>query len=299
MRSQCTRLLALTLLALASGCHGHRTQQPANAYIQVDQLQLRSHILVEPALLRITQSEWNKLTHEKPGVPCSIGQDYFPYELHISPQGSVDDAKLQLYGGSCSQGNYTGNIPPDPPQFLRKYLPEAEALMRTARFRPWIINGHATGVVITSGILLAPPERYGPPHPFPTITDPLSITIKLEQYGCLGKCPEYNVAIHGDGTVNYSSLGNVAVTGSRVAHISPQSFDELLSHFKSANFFSALPNYEACFDGGGTILTLAMGSESHTVRDACGQELGIPTAVRKLESAVNQAANTHQWVYGN
>jgi hypothetical protein len=67
------------------------------------------------------------------------------------------------------------------------------------------------------------------------------VVISLERTGCLGSCPSYTVAIHGDGRVVYDGRSHVAVIGHREKNIDQKQVVELLEHIYKIRFF-LMPN---------------------------------------------------------
>ena|SRR5215831_14883583 len=73
---------------------------------------------------------------------------------------------------------------------------------------------------------------------FPEIHDWNSLRIILSRSPCYGRCPTYDVEIHGDGTVLYNGKANVATKGRHTAKISRASLEELVDTFRKADYFS-------------------------------------------------------------
>jgi hypothetical protein len=262
-------------------------------YLAPGQDEYASHILVPAPPLRITANEWRRLQSKKINPPCG-GQDFLSYMIHVSANGSVEDATLLPYESWCN----AGKSPPNPPQFIQQHLGEAQALLRQARFRPWVVNGRPTPVAISSGIIIAPPERYGAPRPFPSPVKQSNVLISMQEMGCEGECPAYRLTLHGDGTLEYEGLAFVATMGKRTTRIAREAVDDLVHQFEEANFFSALPEYRGAFDGGETLLQISVDGTSHKVNDAVGLSAGLPTKIRQLEWSIYRATNVGQWIYG-
>jgi hypothetical protein len=262
-------------------------------YLAPGQDEYASHILLPAPPLRITANEWRRLRSKKINPPCG-GQDFLSYMIHVSANGSVEDATLLPYENWCNDRK----SPPNPPSFIQQHLGEAQTLLKQARFRPWVANGHPNPVVIFSGITIAPPERYGTPHPFPALGKQSNILISMRQMGCEGKCPAYHITLHGDGTVEYEGLAFVATTGKKTTRIARDAVDDLVHRFEKARFFSALPEYRGAFDGGETLLEISVDGMSHKVNDASGFSAGLPTSIRELEWSIYHATNVRRWVYG-
>jgi hypothetical protein len=262
-------------------------------YLASGQDEYASHILFPAPPLRITANEWRRLKSKKINPPCG-GQDFLSYMIHISANGSVEDATLLPYESWCNDHK----SPPNPPLFIQQHLGEAQALLKQARFRPWIVNGRPTPVAISSGLIIAPPERYGAPHPFPSPVKKSSVLISMQQMGCEGKCPAYRLTLHGDGTLDYEGFAFVSTMGKRTTRIPREAVDDLVHQFEEAKFFSALPEYLGAVDGGETLLQISVDGKSHKVDDSLGLSAGLPTAIRQLECSIYRVTNVGQWIYG-
>lgn len=294
MRVTSSLLLTLSLLALSCGCRSHPSKAEAPAtYLDFDEAKLLSHIITWPPPLRLSKEEWDKLTDVNlTKTPCG-GAEYLSYLLHISAQGTVEEAILQPYQSWCNNQKN----PSDPPAFIKKHLTQAESLLKEAHFRPWIINGHPTPVLVQMSIAIAPPEKYGSFLSFPKPVDLSSVTITMQHRGCEGRCPAYNVSIRGDGTVEYQGYAYVAIKGKQIGHITREAVSELIHQFDEANFFSALPEYVGAYDSADVLLKLDVNHTSHTVFDGSGLRVGLPTSVKNLEWLIDQTTDTHHWVY--
>jgi Domain of unknown function (DUF6438) len=300
IESRMTFLLVVTLsivLADGSGLQAQAGETPtsrvAAVYLHPGDDQYSSHVVVSPPPLRLSEREWSMLRDRRINPPCG-GHDFLPYKVRISAEGLVEDATLQPYVSWCNNRK----SPPDPPPFIRNHLAEARALFQQARFRPWVVNGHITSVLISSGIEIAPPENYGRPRPFPSPVVQSTVLITMQRKACEGKCPIYNVTLHGNGAVEYEGFAFVAVLGKRTIQIGPSAIAALLRQFEEAKFFSALPDYRGAYDGGETLLQISVNGTSHTVNDAIGLRDGMPTAIRDLESSIDLITNAYRWVYG-
>ena len=298
---RCVTILMVPILSVLlsdrSDAQAERSLLPrsnvAAVYLQPGEDEYSSHVIVEARPLRITTEEWHRLQDRKINPPCG-GHDYLPYMIRVSAEGLVEDATLQPYVSWCNDKK----SPPDPPVFIRQHLAEARTLLLQARFRPWVINGHATVVIVSSGIEIAPPERYGRFRPFPSPVLQSSVVIAMQRMGCEGKCPAYRVTLRGSGTVEYEGLAFVAVAGKRTAQIDPDAMAELVHQFETARFFSALPEYRGAYDGGETLLQFSVSGTSYSVNDAVGLSVGLPTPIRELEGAINRIPEVRRWVYG-
>jgi hypothetical protein len=126
-----------------------------------------------------------------------------------------------------------------------------------------------------------------------------TLQITLERGVCFGACPDYTVTIHGDGRVVYEGRRFVAQTGKREATVPRDAVRALLRKFRQADFFSLRDNYHAQVTDLPTYrVTLAHDGRRKSVSDYGGEMMGMPKAVTELEQAIDETANTRQWVKG-
>ncbi len=281
-------VLGLFLLLWLTACHNAPPAGQIPAVV-VDESTVRDHRVGPPGPLRLSDTQWGQLN----GEPCG-GNHFLAYELTISASGMVESATLLPYTGSC---NFVPHSPNPPPVVMAR-LKQAEDLIRAQRFVPWEIDGHPARVLVRTSLALAPPERFGPPRPFPALTDVPDFSMTLARRGCEGRCPVYSVTVAGDGTVTYKGFAYVAVQGSQRDHISTLASMELLDRFRQANFLAALPSYSGAYDGGYNVLTLQMGEKRYEVVDESGLEVGLPDAIFNLEEAMDKSTQSARWVKG-
>lgn len=295
----CKRGLALfslfTLLCF-SACHDRHSDPtpgihsaPATAPVEIDDAEDFDHSLNSVPPLRLSRKDWDKLAAE----PCG-GNDFLPYELIVSESGVVESVRLLPYTGSC---NFTKS-PPNPPPFVANHLTEASSLTREQRFIPWTINGQPTRVLIHTVLPIAPPERFGTSRSLPVPVDARDIVMSLERHGCEGRCPVYSITIAGNGSVIYEGRTYVKVLGTQQTKISEAAALQLFERFREADFGSALPRYIGAYDGGENVLRVQIDGKSYQVVDDSGLKVGLPTAIFKLERAIDDAAQSRRWVSG-
>lgn len=146
-------------------------------------------------------------------------------------------------------------------------------------------------------VMNAPPERLPTRHvPFPdTEGQPVSIT--LERAGNYNPNGIYSVTLHSDGEVDFCGLGKVKAPGPHQARISRANFEALVQEFREADFFSLDDRYVAINpDGEDNHLRVRIGDQEKTVMDAGGREVGMPSVIRSLQMAMDEAAETSRWV---
>jgi ankyrin repeat protein len=136
--------------------------------------------------------------------------------------------------------------------------------------------------------------------PFPAISDWSTLKIALARGPCLGDCPGYTVEIDGDGTVRYEGGLFTAVPGKHVTHIPVSAVRVLYDSFVKADFFWTFDEYRATITDNPTFLvTIAFDGNKKQVVDYAGLMVGMPEEVEKLEDAIDAAAATKKWVFGD
>lgn len=132
---------------------------------------------------------------------------------------------------------------------------------------------------------------------FPQIKDWSSLRISLMRTMCFGTCPDYTVTIAGDGTVTWAGGRFVKVHGAATGHIAPEKVHALFERFRKAEFFWLLDDYSAAItDFPAQVTTISFDGNKKSVRDYAGPMIGMPEAVGELERAIDEAANTAQWI---
>lgn len=129
------------------------------------------------------------------------------------------------------------------------------------------------------------------------VRDWSTLEITLERGVCFGACPDYTVTIHGDGRVVFEGRRFVAKTGRHEATISRDAVRSLLAKFRRADFFTLRDDYHAqVTDLPSYRVTLAYDGRRKSVSDYGGGMMGMPASVTELENAIDETANTRQWV---
>jgi hypothetical protein len=150
----------------------------------------------------------------------------------------------------------------------------------------------------------------------PAAADLSKIEITLQRSACRGTCPEYNVTIHGDGRVVFTTetytgsesavashrqlvAQGVVLPGTHEDWIAPATVAALFAQFRKAGFFNLRNSYRAeITDSAAYVLTADAGQRHKSVEDYTGRMVGIPEVVTELEDAVDNAAGTVCWVKG-
>ncbi|HYG29103.1 MAG TPA: DUF6438 domain-containing protein [Allosphingosinicella sp.] len=228
------------------------------------------------------------LTHVRVAAP---GEEPAEVPLEVL----VDEAGRVAAAGPVPQ-SYA--LYPGPPP--RPWQAEAVAQVRSWRFRPFVRDGRAVPVRGYVHLRVLPPER--PPArrvDFPELGSE-ETTITLRRHGCFGVCATYDVTIRADGRVRFNGIGNVLLHGVREYSIPVERVERLIARFRAADFWSLDPHYQATVTDSPTYeLTFAVGRRSKTVTDYVGHLVAMPDAVRVLEDAVDEAADTSRWIHGN
>jgi hypothetical protein len=143
-------------------------------------------------------------------------------------------------------------------------------------------------VLIAGGLAMAPP--------FPDVAGQ-AVVISLDRSACKGTCPVYRVEITGEGLVTYEGREHVAALGVRTRRIPREAVSRLVDRFRAADFFSLQASYAADVDDvPGATIGLRVGETSKTVSDYFGFQVGMPRSVNDLETAVDEAAGTAEWI---
>ncbi|HEX8655489.1 MAG TPA: DUF6438 domain-containing protein [Allosphingosinicella sp.] len=187
---------------------------------------------------------------------------------------------------------------PGPPP--RPWQDEAQAQVRSWRFRPFVRDGRPVAVRGYVHLRVLPPaavlaRRVAFPE-FPRE----QVRITLRRHGCYGVCAAYDVTISGDGRVRFNGVSDTLLDGVREYEIPVERVERLIERFREADFWSLDSHYQAMMTDSPTYeLTFAAGGRSKTVTDYVGHLAGMPDAVRELEYAVDEAAETSRWIHGS
>ena len=120
--------------------------------------------------------------------------------------------------------------------------------------------------------------------------DDFSITLK--RTGCLGSCPDYQVTIHGDGSVLYEGRYSVRADGVRRATISPQAVQKLIQRLRHQSFFHWEEKKEVCVDFPEVDITVALNGQHKRVIEGCNAS----GKVLKLAAEIDRISGAESWV---
>ena len=285
----CTQLL-FPFIVLA------QTSPGAAIEMKPEEARVWEHWIGPDEVLHRSQQEMDAFAASAdPHIRLGDGAGECSFTVVVSTAGLVESATLK----------------PNP-SFLALCSPherEAESVIRARRYKPWLVDDRPVRVEIEHLVSIYPPERWGPQGAFPETIDRSTLEFKLQRapgcfgncpidaLGIFGNCPVYTVSILGDGKASFYGGMGAALTGHHTAHISRSAVDRLTDQFRTANFLSALPSYESAWSDQTTqTLTLSINGRTKKVVDYDGLNAGLPWAIRELEAAVDQAADTKRWV---
>jgi ankyrin repeat protein len=271
-----TVFFTLTLLT------GVSVAQAKNPPVEIKDSRVWEHRLAPEEALHRSQQEMDELLKQSRFIFAhQTGECLF--DVVVSAKGAVES--FQLVESS---------------QFCNPHQQEAESVLRSRSYQPWLVVGIPARVKIEDWVNIYPPERWGAPVPFPEKVDRSTLEFQLERTLCRGSCPSYIVSIAGDGTVRFDGRASVAIPGLHGAHISLDAVTQLIQQFRAANFLAALPKYRSDWTDNSTqTLSLHINGQVKTVVDYIGLEVGLPLAIRNLETALDSAAGTERWIKGN
>jgi len=255
------------ILALRSAA----PQRPA-LELKPQDVNLWEHRLGQETAVHISAEEYRTLR---------LGPTYVEFEIVVDENGHVEQARVVGYA--------------------KVHVEEARSIEMNRIFKPWTQDGANISVTLHDYVNLLPPERWADVRvPFPEPWDLRGASIRLRRTGCFGTCPDYELSIAGDGTVRFSGHSFVLIPGDHVAHIKADAVRELVREFEKADFFSALDAYTASVTDNPTqTLTLSVAGHTKTVTDYVGTEVGLPLAIRSLETETDEVAGTARWIKGD
>lgn len=124
-----------------------------------------------------------------------------------------------------------------------------------------------------------------------------SLEIYMEKSGCEGPCPVYSVTVHGDGRVVYQGRTCVNVIGEQTGQIAPDQVRALAAAFYQRDFFALQDTYiEDIQDIPATLIRFTLQDHTKQVIKQVYDPEQAPAALADLEAAIDETANTAQWV---
>jgi hypothetical protein len=172
----------------------------------------------------------------------------------------------------------------------------ALSLAKSWKYRPFERDGKPQAVILTDHLLLLPPERPARMNvPFPTVHDWASVTISLRRTRCRGYCPSYELWIGGNGDVLFE--GTFPKVGEQHGNVSREDLKRLLDAFRAVHYYGLDREYKINgTDLPACITSISIDGQSMSVLDYGGLQVGMPTSVRDLESAIDEVVGTRKWL---
>jgi Domain of unknown function (DUF6438) len=124
----------------------------------------------------------------------------------------------------------------------------------------------------------------------------LEAVITLERTACFGACPIYTVTIFEDGTVNFSGIDFVDVTGEQTNQIEAETVALMLDAIEAVGYFEWNESYntQTVTDLPSVITSVKLNGETHRIERYAG-DTSAPVALPFLEQWIDLMANTSMW----
>lgn len=128
-----------------------------------------------------------------------------------------------------------------------------------------------------------------------TIPEDISdAVITLQRTVCYGTCPDYEVAIYGDGTVVYAGNNFVVVEGKRTYSVPAEDVLRLVQLFYEIDYFSMDDRYEeSVTDLPSTTITITIEGETKSVYM---YGMNLPSELIELSQLIDEIAQTSELV---
>lgn len=122
---------------------------------------------------------------------------------------------------------------------------------------------------------------------------PPAIQISLSRTACFGTCPEYTVAMTGDGSVTYNGKKYVRIEGVHTWRIDPAAVRALADEMVKDGFFDLQDSYSAPITDNPTVYTtLLLDGRYKQIRDY----IAGPPALKAIEHRIDVVAGTKGYV---
>lgn len=132
---------------------------------------------------------------------------------------------------------------------------------------------------------------------FEAIQDRESLSIILDRAECFGLCPSYIVEIRANGNVEYCGELYVQTPGVQSKKVPVESVSALFNKIISSNFLEFDDQYAFYATDGPTYqLQITFDGKTKRVIDYLGNEVGMPQVIVDLQDAVDDVAETAEWV---
>jgi len=144
------------------------------------------------------------------------------------------------------------------------------------------------------------------PAPTPAAI-PKDLLITLDRGPCMGRCPQYRVAITADGRVEFEGKSDTKVAGKASGKISENDLKELFAAFEKINYFDLKERYtdDACpeiaTDMSSATTSFQSNGKQKTVFHYHGcvtkdTHQSYPPGLNLLENKIDELTKTEQWV---
>lgn len=179
----------------------------------------------------------------------------------------------------------------------KEFREAALTLAKTWKYKPFQQAGKPQAAIFTDYISLLPPERPARMNvPFPAVHDWTTMRITLKRTRCYGGCPAYELQISGNGDVLFE--GSFPGKLEQHGKLSRVELERLLDAFRTAHYYGLDREYIVnVTDLPAYITSISIDGQSMSVTDYGGLQVGMPTSVADLESAIDQIAGTSKWLH--
>jgi hypothetical protein len=161
-----------------------------------------------------------------------------------------------------------------------------------------VVRSSAAAVLFGAmGQAAAPAE---PPPADPTIT-----SVILHRSACFGSCSVYTVEVRSDGEIRYNGKEHVKIKGHRIAHISAEDFNFLVTSIARVGFFALNEQYRFAKDGCPSVWTdhpsvdiivTRAGQKKHVSYYYGCKGLEIYQRIIWLSETIDDVSNSAQWI---
>lgn len=139
-----------------------------------------------------------------------------------------------------------------------------------------------------------PPVPPAPPAPPP---NPHEVVATIERTACYGWCPIYKLAVHRDGTVDYTGEEFVKTKGSAHGTISADKVAELDRAFAAAHYDKLANSYdrEDATDNPSVITSHTVNGKTKRISHYHG-DMHAPSELGALEEKIDEIVGTDRWI---
>ena len=124
-----------------------------------------------------------------------------------------------------------------------------------------------------------------------------SPVITLERTACNGVCPIYQLSIFEDGTVVYTGIDHVAVTGVQTSKIDPSAVELLVREMSASGYFDWNDDYSKfVITDQATVITSISTAEGYKRISRYDGDPNAPVGLLRFEDRIDRVVNSDQWV---